>query len=232
MIGKTICIVQARIGSTRLPNKVLLDLGGASMLERVVSRVCMSSYYFDDLIVATGNNNENDIIEDICEDNGWRCMRGNEVDVLDRFYYVANGANAAHIIRICADSPFIDPTIINKAASIYTLSNVDYVSTMTLKESYPRGQHVEVFSKDALNKAWFCARELYDREHVTPYIWNNPDIFKLKAVVNEEDYSKYSLDVDTMEDYRKARGLYRQLGNCAFHWKDVIYLMERIQRAR
>jgi spore coat polysaccharide biosynthesis protein SpsF len=225
-MDKTICIIQARVGSTRLPNKVLLDLGGMSMLERVVYRASAASWYFDELVVATGANKENDIIEDICMYNHWKCIRGSEDDVLDRFYYVARVEQADHIIRICADSPFIDPTIIGKAVGVYTESGADYVSTMTLGESYPRGQHVEVFSRNALNVAWAYAKK-YNREHVTHSIWNNPDKFKLVAVVADKDYSKHKLDVDTMEDYRKARYLYDQLGNASFHWKDIIFLLKR-----
>lgn len=225
MKDKTICIVQARVGSTRLPNKVLLDLAGASMLERVVYRVQKACMYFDELIVATGDLKANNIIEDICRYNHWKCMRGSEDDVLGRFYYVARIAQADHIIRICADSPFIDPTIIGKTVEVYVANDVDYVSTMTLKESYPKGQHVEVFSRRVLEEAWVV--DLEDREHVTPYIWNNPDIYKLKSVGCDEDYSKYKLDVDTMEDYRRARYLYDKLGNADFHWRDVIWLIRR-----
>jgi spore coat polysaccharide biosynthesis protein SpsF (cytidylyltransferase family) len=225
-MDKTVCIIQARVGSTRLPNKVLLDLGGMSMLERVVYRASAASWYFDDLIVATGDNKENDIIEDICMYNHWKCIRGSEDDVLDRFYHTARIEQAKHIIRICADSPFIDPTIIGKAVGVYTESGADYVSTMTLEKSYPRGQHVEVFNRNALNVAWAYTKK-YNREHVTLCIWNNPDKFKLVAVISDEDYSKYSLDVDTMEDYKKARYLYDKLGNSNFHWKDIIWLLER-----
>ena len=155
-------------------------------------------------------------------------MRGSEDDVLSRFCLAARIEQADHIIRICADSPFIDPTIISKAVGIYTTDGADYVSTMTLEESYPRGQHVEVFSNTALTRAWLYTDEDY-REHVTPYIWNNPNMFKLSAVVADKDYSKHKLDVDTMEDYRKARYLYDKLGNSNFHWKDVIWLLERRQ---
>jgi spore coat polysaccharide biosynthesis protein SpsF len=226
-MDKTVCIIQARVGSIRLPNKVLMDLCGMSMLERTVYRASMASWYFDDLIVATGGTKKNDIIEDICMYNHWKCMRGSEVDVLDRLYHASRIEQADHIIRICADSPFIDPTVIVKAIGVYTESDADYVSTMTLEESYPGGQHVEVFSMSTLRNAWHYTAER-DREHVTPYIWKNPDMFKLRAVVADKDYSKYSMDVDTMEDYRKARYLYDKLGNSNFfHWKDVIFLLER-----
>jgi spore coat polysaccharide biosynthesis protein SpsF len=225
MTGKTICVIQARVGSTRLPNKVLMDLCGMSMLERTVFRASAASWYFDELIVATGSNKENDIIEDICMYNHWKCIRGAETDVLNRFYRVVEVAEAQHIIRISADSPFIDPTIIAKAFGVYTVGDVDYVSTMTLLESYPRGQHVEVFSNSALARAWLYTEPEY-REHVTPYIWNNPNMFRLSAVVADKDYSGYSMDVDTMEDYRKARHLYDRLGNSSFYWKDIIWLLE------
>ncbi len=227
MSDKCVCVVQARTGSTRLPNKVLLDLCGMSMLERTAYRASAASWYFDDLVVATGENEENDIIEDVCIYNHWKCIRGSEDDVLSRFLHVANTEQADHIIRICADSPFIDPTIIGKAVGVYTVSGADYVSTMTLEKSYPKGQHVEVFSTAALIRAWFYSEEDY-REHVTPYIWKNPDMFKLSAVVADEDFSRYSMDVDTVEDYRIARRLYNQLGNCRFHWKDVIFLLRRM----
>ena len=229
MIGKTICIVQARVNSLRLPNKVLMDLNGASVLERVVYRTSKARMYYDELVVATGAIDDNNIIEDLCKYNGWKCMRGSEDDVLDRFYVCAEIEQAEHIVRICADDPFTDPTIIASAIGVYFSSKADYVSTETVyPANYPIGLHVEVFSKKVLDKAWKETILMEDREHVTSYIWKNPEKFKLVGVEwAGGDYSHIRLTVDTMEDYRRARRLYDSFGNADFHWTDVIWYVER-----
>lgn len=236
-----ICVVQVKMESKRLRNKAMLDLCGMSMFERVVRRTLLSSWYYDELIVAGVDSKANDVIEDICNSNNWRCIRSKIGDVLGQFYYIASITNARHIIRICADNPFIDPEIINKTISTYLLSDVDYITTMPVDRETDKGMHVEIFSRETLNKTWHDVELLsqvyvpqsiladywHYAEHVTPYIYNNPDKFKIKVIDDTDGYSKYRFDVDTMEDYRRARFLYSKFGNAGFSWKDVANSMDR-----
>ena len=214
------------MGSSRLPGKVLFDLAGMSMLERVVYRAYLASDYFDDLVVATGGTADNDVIEDICVYNGWKCIRGSEADVLNRYVHATSTMDAQHIIRICADDPFTDPDLIVSCLNEYRFGNYDYVATETLEHTFPTGLAVEVFSKTALMRA-FLYSDIEDREHVTPYIWRNKDQFKCKAITNEKDLSHIRLTVDTLADYRNARRLYDKFGNYNFHWTDIVWEIER-----
>lgn len=225
-MSKMVCIIQARMGSSRLPGKVLFDLAGCSMLERVVYRVSAAHNYFDDLVVATGNTSENDVIEEVCEYNHWKCIRGSEHDVLNRYMHAAHTMDAKHIIRVCADDPFIDPNIVAKTILAYHKDGVEYAATETLEQTYPIGMAVEVMSLTALTRA-FIHSDIPDREHVTPYIWRNKDKFNCVAVKHERDLSHIRLTVDTLNDYRRARKLYNKFGNYDFHWEDVIWEIER-----
>lgn len=224
-MSNMVCIIQARFGSTRLPGKTLYDLGGMSMLERVVYRVYGASEFFDRLIVATGDTPENDVIEDICDYNGWQCFRGNEGDVLNRFRDAAHTLAATDIIRICADDPFIDPDVIAKTVLAYHKRGVEYAATETLVQTYPIGMAVEVFPFRLLEEAWLNTHEMY-REHVTPYLWKNKDKFNAVAVTNDVDKSHIRLTVDTLDDYRRARKLYDKFGS-HFDWEDVVRHIER-----
>ena len=225
-MSKTVCIIQARMGSTRLPGKVLYDLAGCSMLERVVYRAYGASDYFDDLVVATGNNVENDVIEEICEYNHWKCIRGSEQDVLSRYKHAASTMEADTIVRVCADDPFIDPRVIAETILAYYTNDIEYAATETLKQTFPIGMAVEVMSNTALTRA-FLYSEIKDREHVTPFIWKNQDRFKCHAVVHDKNLSHIRLTVDTLDDYRRARKLYNKFGNSNFHWEDVVWEIER-----
>ena len=226
MNGKLVCLIQARVNSTRLPNKVLFDLAGKSMLERVVDRVFGASGYFDEFAVATGNISSNDIIEDICNYNGWGCLRGSEDDVLARYYHIAKSLQAGSIIRVCADDPFLDPNLLVKTVVEFYNNKVDYAATETLVLSFPIGLAIEVMTMNILEEAYFNTA-VGDREHVTPYIWRNKDKFKTLAITNSKDLSHIRLTVDTMEDYKKARRLYCKFGNGYFTWEDIVRDIER-----
>lgn len=221
-----VCIIQARTGSTRLPYKVLFDLAGASMLERVIERVSGASSVFDKLVVATSTNPDDAVIVDICNSIGVSSFRGSESDVLDRYHRTAQAFGANEVIRICADDPFICPSIIIETVRRFEVSRVEYVSTETIRKSFPVGMHVEVFPAYVLRDAWFYAKEEFDREHVMPYVWKNLQYYNCLPVVADADYSDIRLTVDTIEDYRIARRLYAYLGNTKFYWKDVVEIVK------
>ncbi len=197
-MSTVVAIIQARMGSTRLPGKVLCDICGESMLSRVVKRVRRASLV-DRIVVATSVEVADDAIEAECHKLGVSFFRGNESDVLDRYYQAALSCSAGIIVRITADCPLIDPTIINKVVGAFLDSKVDYASN-TLVRTYPRGLDTEVMTLEALRVAWCMATKSYHRSHVTPYIYENPALFKLLSVTGSANYSCYRWTVDTPQD--------------------------------
>jgi spore coat polysaccharide biosynthesis protein SpsF len=162
---KIICIIQARFNSTRLPGKVLLDLGGKTVLERVVERVS-GSHLIDKIVVATTIREDDSRIAQLCSMKGICVYRGSEDDVLDRYYQAATTGRASHVVRITADCPLIDPEIIDRVIKTHLDNKADYTSNV-LKETFPDGQDVEIFTFQALDRAWKEARLPSQREHVT-----------------------------------------------------------------
>jgi spore coat polysaccharide biosynthesis protein SpsF len=198
--GNYPCIlIQARMGSTRLPGKVLLPLGKRSMLAFLLKRLRSLSL---PIIVATTLLEKDDAIVRCGKECGVSIFRGSEEDVLDRFYKVAGKFET--IIRITADCPLTDPDIIIKALDLFYHLKVDYLSN-TLNRTYPRGLDVEIFSFKALEKAATEASSLYDREHVTSYITSHPDQFHLANFIDSEDMHEWRLTVDTKEDLELVR---------------------------
>ena len=225
---RIVAIIQARMNSNRLPGKVLEDICGKSMLSRVVQRVkCATS--LDKVVVATSDTIVDDSVEKECHKLGVSVFRGSEDDVLDRFFQAAFVHKAEVGVRITADCPLIEPTIIDKVVQAFLSSDVDYASN-TLIRTYPRGLDVEVISLLALTTAWKNSTKLYHRAHVTPYIYENAEVFKLLPVTNSSDWSKYRWTVDTPEDLQFVRRVYEILGaNSLFRWTDVLKLCEREQ---
>ena len=166
---RTVAVIQARMGSTRLPNKVLAELGGRPMLAQVVARV-RRARTIDEVVVATTTTRHVDVIEDFCAREGIACFRGSEDDVLDRYYQAARAFNADVVVRITADCPLHDPEVIDAIVGHFDPARHDYVSN-TIRRSYPDGLDTEVIAMAALERAWRGATWASEREHVTPYIW-------------------------------------------------------------
>ena len=214
------------MGSTRLPGKVLKDLGGSSVLSRVISRVRRSSQ-LDDLIVATTSEQADDQIVNECVRCSTTVFRGDQDDVLDRYYGAAQFSQADVIVRITSDCPLIDPEIADRTIRAFLDQRPDYASN-ALERTYPRGLDTEALSFSALEQTWRDARESYERAHVTPYIYQNPSIFRILAVVGTADFSFYRWTLDTLEDLEFVRAVYASFdGRDDFTWRDVIALMER-----
>ena len=188
MKNKIIVIIQARVGSTRLSSKVLLDLEGRTVLERVVERT-KKSEFVSDVIVATTVAAADLKIADLCASKGIRAYRGSENDVLDRYYQAAKLFEASHVVRITADCPLIDPKVIDDVLKLHLKEKSDY-TTNTIKETFPDGEDVEVFTFAALTKAWKDAALSSEREHVTPYIRNHPEIFKHSNLENRDCFAE------------------------------------------
>ncbi len=222
---RVVAIIQARMGSTRLPGKVLKDLGGETVLARVVKRTRRATL-LDEVVVATSILPADDAIARECEALQVACFRGDELDVLDRYYRAAQKFAAEAIVRITSDCPLIDPELIDATIRSSLAEQADYASN-SLVHSYPRGLDVEVFTADALARAWAAAKEEYQRMHVTPYLYENPELFKLISVAGEVDHSKYRWTLDTSEDLELLRAVYRYFGNRdSMRWTEVLQLME------
>jgi spore coat polysaccharide biosynthesis protein SpsF len=224
---KTVAIVQARMGSTRLPGKVLQDLAGEPMLARVVNRTCRAKT-LQEVVIATTTNMVDDVIVKLCEDRGWSWFRGSEEDVLDRYYHAAKKYQADFIVRITSDCPLIDPEVIDHVVQEFLerQPEVDYASNTWPRRTLPRGLDTEVMRMDVLERAWREDRNPAWREHVTPYIYRNPDRFRIHNVVSPVDYSAMRWTVDTQEDLAFVRKIYDYFGHDRFSWREVLKVLE------
>jgi len=212
---KTLCIIQARMGSTRLPGKVLKKIRGIALLEHCIRRVEQAEK-IDKVVVATTINKEDDKIIELCRQMGVDCYRGSSDDVLDRYYGCALVYPVyENIVRVTSDCPLIDPNVIDMCVEAFEKSGCDYISNVVPGErTFPRGLDVEVFSRAALKKAKQNASEDYEREHVTPHIWQNKNgHFRIgKMVTASPAYqSDYRLTVDYPEDFIVIERIYDEL---------------------
>lgn len=207
-----VAIIQARMGSTRLPGKVLKTVAGEPLLKIQINRIRRSKL-LDKIVVATSYLKENDIIENLCNDNNIACFRGSENDVLERYYQCAREYKADTIVRLTADCPLSDPEIIDKAIFVFNNSVVDYLAnTVPFENSkYPDGMDVEVFSNEALEKAHKNVTNVNDREHVTFYFWKYKNNFKTAQLNNDHDYSGYRFTVDYPEDLEVVEFILKEL---------------------
>jgi spore coat polysaccharide biosynthesis protein SpsF len=223
---KIVAIVQARMGSTRLPGKVLKDIHGRTMLARVVRRAGRSAL-IDKLVVAITEKKADDAIASECDSLSIFCFRGSEDNVLDRYYQAARALSADCIVRITSDCPLIDPEIIDRVVQAFLDNDQDYASN-TIMSTYPRGLDVEIFTFNALEKAWHEAAADFQHVHVTPYIYMHPDRFKILSVTGDEDWSRYRWTVDTHEDLALIRAVYAKINrDDLFSWRDVLELFKR-----
>lgn len=220
MIG---CIVQARTGSSRLPDKAMKLLDEKhSILHYVISQLQYSKL-LDDIVIATTDLEEDDIIVKFAQENGFKYFRGSEKDVLDRHYQCAKKFAFSTIVRIPSDKPLIDPQIVDKVVKVFTMSEYDYVSNF-LHYTFPYGTEVEVFSFEALEKAWNLARLPSEREHVTPYIYNHKDKFKIFNVINSENLSHLRWEVDREKDFELVKIIVERIKSRPILLKDIMNL--------
>jgi len=224
-----VAIVQARCGSTRLPNKVLADIAGTPMIMRVIERT-LAARQVDKLVVATTTNGEDDTLVDFLAARGvCDVYRGSVLDVLDRYHACAILHRAEVIVRVTADDPLKDPQIIDRAIGLLLAdAALDYCSN-TLLPTYPEGLDIEVFRMRALQRAHDEARLASEREHVTPYIWKHDRLFKLLNFSHDRDLSQWRWTVDKPEDLAFVEWVYRHFRNQPLvPFRDVIRLVEQI----
>jgi spore coat polysaccharide biosynthesis protein SpsF len=222
---KVVAIVQARMGSTRLPGKVLADVAGRPMLARVLERLGRAET-LDEIVVATSTEPADDAIEALCEELEVPAFRGSEEDVLERYRDAAAWSEADAVVRVTADCPLLDPGVVDRVVRRFLDGDADYVSN-TLERTYPSGLDVEVFSRQALETAAREAREPWQRAHVTPYLYQSPDRFTVAQVRHGSDESGLRWTVDTREDLALVRTLYERLGQRSFTWLDVLAIVHQ-----
>ncbi|WP_197438679.1 cytidylyltransferase domain-containing protein [Polaribacter sp. BAL334] len=226
---KTILITQARVGSTRLPGKILKEVNGKSLLEIHLERLkkCIK---ISEIIVATTINNPDKVIYDKALEWGYSAFRGSESNVLDRFYHAVKNSNADWIVRVTSDCPLLDPVLVDDIISFAHHKNYDYVSNSVL-ERFPDGQDVEVFKFSALKTAFQNATLKSDLEHVTPYIRNNANgkganFFSSKNFDCEKDFSAIRMTVDEQRDFELIEYLIQKLGTDKTWLEYTNYIIE------
>ena len=215
-------ILQARMGSKRLPGKVLRDFCGKSLLSRIKERIDKISFNHK-LIVATTNCREDDLIWSWCKFNNIECFRGNELEVLDRFYQCAINASFDQIIRLTADNPLIDNNEIENLLRSHINSSSDYSENKT---TLPVGIGSEIFTFSALKKSWLYGKESHHREHVNEYIIENPDKFTINILdaPKSKISSVCSFTVDTFDDFYSVFNIFCSNGDSFLTTEKAIYL--------
>lgn len=222
-------ILQARMSSSRLPGKVMLEVAGKSMLEHMIKRISRSKK-LDKIIVATTEQTIDDVIVQLSEKMNIQCFRGSEDDVLFRYLQAAEISNASIIVRLCGDSPLLDALTIDNVVESYCKSNYDYVSNLLPPHrTYPDGMGVEVFSSEILKKVHIAAKKLAEREHVTLHIWTQPTKFKIHRVDYKKDISQYRFNLDYIEDFIFLKKIFENLysKNKFFSMEDTIDWLEK-----
>lgn len=227
-MSRIIAIIQARVSSVRLAKKVLLTLEGKTVLEQVIDRV-KNSKLIQEVIVATTVLKEDLKIVRLCSARGVIVYCGSEKDVLDRYYQAAQLLKAEHIVRITADCPLIDPEIIDEVIRLHLFKKADYTSN-TIKETFPDGEDVEIFTIDTLKRVWQDARLPSEREHVTPYIYkNHPKLFKLANLESPDNLCQKRWTLDEKQDYKFITLIYKFLykRNKIFGMPEILGLLRR-----
>lgn len=229
---KTIAIIQARIGSTRLPGKVMKRLCRRTVLSHVIHRV-QACPFIDKVVVATTLTSQDDGVAQEAEACGTLSFRGSEVDVLERYYFAVQAHQADIIVRITSDCPLIDPTVLSEMLACFHGQaarglEIDYLSN-TLQRSYPRGLDAEVFTVAALEKAHQEAKDPYEREHVTPFIYRHPELFSIHQHIQHMDLSAHRWTLDTEEDFHLIKLIYDALGDrdSIFGTDEVLAFLEQ-----
>lgn len=226
---KKVVIVQARMGSTRLPGKVLLPLAGRPVLAHVVDRL-RAVPNIDDVMIALPDTPEDDRLAEFCRRADVPYYRGSQSDVLSRYYGAAVQERADVVIRVTSDCPAIDLGVTAQTIQAFLDDrSYDYMSNTTTRLTFPRGLDTEVFTFAALEHAQRNAHIEFEREHVTPYIKMHPELFKAGLVANEQDWSQYRWTLDTPEDYELLQRIFNHLysPDVHFSWTDVLKLMQQ-----
>lgn len=223
---KVLAIVQARMSSTRLPGKVLLDLEGAPVLTRVMRRLSRAKT-LGAVVVAIPTGRADDPLAALCRKERWGYVRGPEEDVLSRYYETAQRFGPDAVVRVTSDCPLIEPSVVDRVVREFLARQpgVSYASNTLHPRTYPRGLDTEVMTMRALERAWREDRDPATREHVTPYLYRNPGLFSVHAVIHDQDLSAMRWTLDTPEDLDLIRRIYSGFDDDAFSWTQTLELL-------
>jgi len=224
MIG---CIIQARMGSTRLPGKVMLDVENDKTVLDFVIKQLQNCKLVDKIIVATTTLEDDDKIANFSKDLGIDCFRGSSDNVLDRYYQCAKEYSVSIIVRIPSDKPLIDPEIVDNVVNVFRNNSYDYITNFLSNPTFPSGTEVEIFSINALKKAWKKAKLPSEKEHVTPYFANHEDEFKITHIKNSENLSHLRWAVDRIEDLNLVRKIVSKIKKRPIIMKDIVDLFAK-----
>lgn len=227
-----VVVIQARMASTRLPAKILLPLNGKPLLERLVERV-RAAAAVDEIVIATTTNPEDDVIRQLGKNIGIPVFSGHPSDLLDRHYHAGLSRHAVAVVKIPSDCPLIDPRVIDRVVRHYRYrQDADFVSNLH-PATYPDGNDVEIIPMRVLEQAWREATRPLEREHTTPFIWDQPERFRIANVEWETglDYSMtHRFTIDYPEDHAFVDAVYRELheeNTPPFSLQDILDLLER-----
>jgi spore coat polysaccharide biosynthesis protein SpsF len=234
----TMAFVQARMGSTRLPGKVLAPLAGRPALARIAERL-RAAPGVDEVVVLTSEHPRDDAIVALCRAERLRFVRGSEADVLDRFQQASAALRPRRIVRVTADCPLVDPEVVGRLLALAEAQPGDaYASVATGAvgpdagyRRYPDGLDAETFTASMLAAAWREAADPYEREHVTPFIWRRPERFRVVVLEAEQDLGEERWTIDYPADLELLRALYQRLApdsaGCVFGFREVLAALER-----
>ena len=226
---KVNAIIEARMGSTRLPGKTLFQIMGRPVLDLLIERLSWSKR-IDQIIVAAPTNKEDDVIEEFCDAKKIACYRGSSEDVLGRVYHAAKKFDTDIIVEVTGDCPLLDPWLIDDCLELYMRHDYDYLSNF-IEQSYPPGIDVQIFSFDVLKGMHTIAKEPKYREHVSLYILKNPQKYRIHNVTAPEEFSypDWHIELDEMKDFELIKRIYEALypRNPQFSTLDIIHLLKR-----
>lgn len=225
---KYVATIEARMTSSRLPGKVMMQAAGRPMIQHLVDRL-KSVDSINDIIIATTRNAEDDVIEEFSDSHDVRCYRGSEDDVMDRVLSAASSCKADVVVEITGDCPIIDPRIIQQSVQIFKHNECDYASNVIIR-SYPDGMDTQVFWLDVLKRSESMTNDKLDREHVSLHIRNNPNIFKQINLIAPPDqyWPELGLTLDEYRDYNLLKKIIEHYAdyNYFFSCSEVVSLLK------
>jgi spore coat polysaccharide biosynthesis protein SpsF (cytidylyltransferase family) len=226
-MSKIGCIIQARMGSTRLPGKVMMNVEDQKPVLYFVIKQMQECKLIDKIIVATTTNEEDNQIANYSKNLGIDFFRGSSEDVLDRYYQCAKEYSVSTIVRIPSDKPLIDPEIVDNVINRFKNNSYDYITNFLPNSTFPSGSEVEIFSINALEKVWKKAKLPSEREHVTSYFSNHEDEFKITHIENSENLSHLRWAVDRIEDLDLVRLIVSKIKKRPVLMDDIIELFRK-----
>ena len=220
------CIIQARMGSSRLPGKVMMNIDEKNTLLHYVVQQLKFSKLAKNIIIATTTSEKDDSIVDFATKMNLNHFRGEVDNVLDRYYQCAKNFSISTIVRISADDPLIDPTIVDRVIEKFYSSSYDYVSN-TNPRTFPQGNEIEVFSFETLEFAWKNAKKISEKEHVTPYIYNNKEKFRMANVEHSTNLSSLRWTVDRQNDLDFVRLIISKIQKTPILITDILDVLSK-----